>query len=238
MLGPAAPPRLHRRRRRLRIVGFVTVHDDEVEQLFVAASARGTGVARSPPGRGGAAGRASPHRLALVAAGNARARLLDQRSGPARGGGLRLSGRDAHGVRPVPSLRYEKTLNRRGTASGPQAPRGSGLSSDRDGTIPARRAAPGARWDLRGRPGGWALTPLPRSSRESSWQQSSGRVRNGQYLLGRGHRATAYRRACSLLFRRPPAPRFRDRRRALPRRPGALRAPSRRPGPARVSSSG
>ena len=97
-----------------RIVGFVTVHDDEVEQLFVAASARGTGVARSLLA-GAEARLAERYEIAWlsVAAGNARARRFYERSGWREVAAFDYPAETRTGVLLVPSLRYEKTLNRR-----------------------------------------------------------------------------------------------------------------------------
>ncbi len=97
-----------------RIVGFVTVHDDEVEQLFVAASARGTGVARSLL-ESAEARLAERHEIAWlsVAAGNARARRFYERNGWREVAAFDYPAETRTGVLLVPSLRYEKALARR-----------------------------------------------------------------------------------------------------------------------------
>jgi GNAT superfamily N-acetyltransferase len=93
------------------IVGFVTVHDDEVEQVYVAESARG----------GGAAGLLLRHaeqlisnRFAVawlaVAAGNARARRFYERNGWRDAGGFDYAAEIPNGTMPVPCRRYEKEV--------------------------------------------------------------------------------------------------------------------------------
>jgi ribosomal protein S18 acetylase RimI-like enzyme len=95
------------------IVGFVTVHDDEVEQIYVAASARGGGVAAPllthAEERIGA--RYDVAWLA-VAVGNARARRFYERSGWRDAGALDYHAEIAGGRMLVPCRRYEKPLPR------------------------------------------------------------------------------------------------------------------------------
>jgi ribosomal protein S18 acetylase RimI-like enzyme len=95
------------------IVGFVTVHDDEVEQIYVAASARGGGVAAPllthAEERIGA--RYDVAWLA-VAVGNARARRFYERSGWRDAGALDYQAEIAGGRMVVPCRRYEKALSR------------------------------------------------------------------------------------------------------------------------------
>ena len=93
------------------VAGFVTVHDDEVEQLYVAPDARGRGVA----------GRLLDHAeqviaerhdrawLAVVAA-NRRARAFYARQGWADAGPLAYAARTASGTVTVAVHRYEKQV--------------------------------------------------------------------------------------------------------------------------------
>jgi ribosomal protein S18 acetylase RimI-like enzyme len=95
------------------VVGFVIVHDDEVEQLYVAASARGTGVAgpllrRAEEEIAGGFDRAW---LAVVA-GNGRARRFYERSGWSDAGAFDYAAEITGGTMPVPCRRYEKVLAR------------------------------------------------------------------------------------------------------------------------------
>ena len=94
-----------------RVAGFVTVHDDEVEQLFVAAAARGSGVASALLDL---AERQIGDRHAVtwlaVAAGNARARRFYERCGWQDRGGFEYAAEIAGGTLPVPCRRYEKNL--------------------------------------------------------------------------------------------------------------------------------
>jgi ribosomal protein S18 acetylase RimI-like enzyme len=93
------------------ILGFVMLHDDEVEQLYVAAEARGTGVARALLEH---AERAIALRYAVawlaVAEGNARARRFYERSGWRDQGGLAYPAEIEGGTLLVPCRRYEKAL--------------------------------------------------------------------------------------------------------------------------------
>jgi ribosomal protein S18 acetylase RimI-like enzyme len=96
------------------VVGFVTVHDDEVEQVYVDATARGQGVADALLGHAEAdiGGHHDRAWLAVVA-GNGRARRLYERRGWTDTG--------AHDYRAalpdgstlaVPVRRYERRLDR------------------------------------------------------------------------------------------------------------------------------
>jgi GNAT superfamily N-acetyltransferase len=93
------------------IVGFVTVHDDEVEQLYVAQSARGGGaaVALLRHAEELIAERFDTAWLAVVA-GNARARRFYEKSGWRDAGGFDYAAEVTGGTIPVPSRRYEKRL--------------------------------------------------------------------------------------------------------------------------------
>ena len=91
-----------------RIVGFVTLADDEVEQLYVAAEARESGVAVTLLDHAEEVLAPTYDRAWLaVVAGNARARRFYERRGWAFA--RPLEDHAADGV-VVPSLRYEKAL--------------------------------------------------------------------------------------------------------------------------------
>ena len=94
-----------------RIVGFVTVHDDEVEQVYVAREARGGGVAPALL-RHAEQVIAERHDVAwlAVAEGNARARRFYERSGWRDAGGFEYAAEIDNGTLPVPCRRYEKRL--------------------------------------------------------------------------------------------------------------------------------
>ncbi|MFC8799223.1 GNAT family N-acetyltransferase [Promicromonospora sp. NPDC057138] len=96
----------------LGIVGFVTVEGDEVEQLFVAADQRGSGVAADLLSAGEERIAAAGHREAWLAvvAGNARARRFYERQGWSDGGPLDYQAETAEGLVPVPTRRYVKRL--------------------------------------------------------------------------------------------------------------------------------
>ncbi|MEV0952307.1 GNAT family N-acetyltransferase [Promicromonospora sp. NPDC050249] len=94
------------------VVGFVTVHDDEVEQVFVSATRRGSGLAAhllsDGEDRVAAAGHAEAW-LAVVA-GNGRARRFYERQGWSDAGPLDYQAETAAGPVPVPVRRYVKRL--------------------------------------------------------------------------------------------------------------------------------
>lgn len=93
------------------IVGFVTVHDDELEQLFVAAPARGTGVAAALLDHGEQQIAAGHDRAWLsVVAGNTRARRFYERQGWSDGGLFQYGAETLAGTMLIPSHRYEKQL--------------------------------------------------------------------------------------------------------------------------------
>ncbi len=110
------PPRIHASTvaaSAAGIVGFVTVHHDEVEQLFVAQSARGGGVADALLGHAEQVIAAGFDVAWLaVAAGNARARRFYERNGWRDAGGFDYAAEIAGGTLPVPSRRYEKQVTR------------------------------------------------------------------------------------------------------------------------------
>ena len=94
------------------IVGLAVVHDDEVDQLFVDRSARGTGVATALLRRAEDAIRAAGHRVAWLAVvpGNDRARAFYSREGWRDAGTFVLPADTADGTIDVPSHRYEIDL--------------------------------------------------------------------------------------------------------------------------------
>jgi GNAT superfamily N-acetyltransferase len=102
------------------LLGFVVVADDEVEQLYVAAPARGSGVADDLFARAEAAIAAAHHPVAWLAvvAGNERARSFYHRSGWRDAGEFTYRASVDGGWVDVPALRYEKVL----TTVGPDAP--------------------------------------------------------------------------------------------------------------------
>jgi ribosomal protein S18 acetylase RimI-like enzyme len=95
------------------IVGFVAVRDDEIDQLFVDASARGVGIADTLLGAGEDAIRAAGHEgawLAVVAT-NARARRFYERNGWSDGGEFSYTTDGEDGTTlEVPCRRYVKQL--------------------------------------------------------------------------------------------------------------------------------
>jgi ribosomal protein S18 acetylase RimI-like enzyme len=97
-----------------RAVGFVTVIDDELEQIYVAGSARGRGVADALLRRAEEAIAAAFDRAWLaVAPGNARARRFYARHGWRDGGGFDYQAEIAGGTMTVPCRRYEKRVEGR-----------------------------------------------------------------------------------------------------------------------------
>ena len=108
-----------------RLVGFVTVKDDEVENIYVARDARGTGAATLLLNRGEAVIAARYERAWLaVATGNARARRFYAREGWIDSAGIDYPAETAGGTFVVPCRRYEKHL---GVRAGERA----GVSEDR-----------------------------------------------------------------------------------------------------------
>jgi ribosomal protein S18 acetylase RimI-like enzyme len=94
-----------------RIVGFVALRDDEVEQLFLAAEARGSGVARALlESAERSIARLHDRAWLSVAAGNARARRFYERNGWREVAAFDYPAETRTGVLLVPSLRYEKAL--------------------------------------------------------------------------------------------------------------------------------
>lgn len=93
------------------VVGFVTVHDDEVEQVYVSESARGTGVADAllRHAEQVIAARYDVAWLAVVD-GNARARRFYERNGWHDAGAVDYAAEITGGTMPVPCRRYEKEM--------------------------------------------------------------------------------------------------------------------------------
>lgn len=97
-----------------RVLGFVTIHDDELEQLYVAADVRRRGVATALIARGEAAiaARFDTAWLAVVA-GNTTARRFYLRLGWHDAGPFDNPAPTANGPLPVPALRYTKGVRAR-----------------------------------------------------------------------------------------------------------------------------
>lgn len=94
------------------VVGFVTVKGEEVEQLFVAASQRGSGIASELLATGETRIAAAGHveTWLAVVAGNARARRFYEREGWSDGGPLDYRAETPEGPVPVSTRRYVKRL--------------------------------------------------------------------------------------------------------------------------------
>lgn len=94
-----------------RVIGFVTVHEDEVEQIYVAEDARGKGVANELLRHAEQliAGRFGLAWLAVVA-GNTRARRFYERNGWHDAGAVDYAAEITGGTMPVPCRRYEKEM--------------------------------------------------------------------------------------------------------------------------------
>lgn len=93
-------------------IGFVVVKDDEVEQIYVDATARGTGVAAALLGHAEEViARHYGRAWLAVVAGNARARSFYQRQGWSDGGAFNYhAATPTGGTVEVPVHRYEKPL--------------------------------------------------------------------------------------------------------------------------------
>lgn len=92
------------------VVGFVTVVDDEIEELYVAADARGSGVAATllRHGERVIAGAGFTSAWLAVVASNGRARRFYEREGWTDGGDFEHQARTAAGTIVVPARRYER----------------------------------------------------------------------------------------------------------------------------------
>ena len=97
------------------VVGFVMVVEDEVEQVYVASTARGTGVADAVmrEAEGQVAGSGHPKAWLAVVAGNARARAFYERAGWVDEGGFDYEAFVESGTVTVPCRRYTKLLEPR-----------------------------------------------------------------------------------------------------------------------------
>lgn len=97
-----------------RLAGFIMVHDDEVEQIYVAADARGSGIAVAllEHGERAIAARFDVAWLAVVE-GNVRACRFYARHGWSDAGAIDYQAQIAGGTFAVPSRRYEKRLGAR-----------------------------------------------------------------------------------------------------------------------------
>ena len=95
------------------IAGFVTVADDEVEQVYVAHDHRGSGVAGVLLSEAERQVRDNGHDAAWLAvvAGNARARRFYERSGWVDEGAFVYEASDRTGPIAVPCHRYVKALD-------------------------------------------------------------------------------------------------------------------------------
>ena len=95
-----------------RLVGFMVVKDDELEQIFVERAARGSGVAAMLLRKGEDEIRRAGHRRAWLAvvAGNQRARAFYARLGWRDAGPFTYMAETAVGSFAVPSHRYEIDL--------------------------------------------------------------------------------------------------------------------------------
>ena len=95
------------------ILGFVVVKHDELEQVYVDRTARGTGVAAQLLRRGEDEVRRGGHSRAWLAvvAGNTRARAFYERQGWRDAGPFTYEAETEAGAFPVPSHRYEINLN-------------------------------------------------------------------------------------------------------------------------------
>lgn len=94
-----------------RVVGFVTVRKDEVEQVYVAAETRGTGVADTLLRRAEEMVAAGHETAWLsVVEGNARARRFYERNGWRDAGAHDYRAEIRGGTLPVPCRRYEKRV--------------------------------------------------------------------------------------------------------------------------------
>ncbi len=93
------------------VVGFVTIHEDEVEQVYVAADARGSGVGAALLGHAEAViGERFGVAWLAVVAGNTRARRFYAKQGWRDAGPIEYYAEVHDGRIAVPCHRYEKQL--------------------------------------------------------------------------------------------------------------------------------
>lgn len=94
------------------VAGFVMVAGDEVEQVYVAAAHRGTGVAATLLAEAERQVAEAGHATAWLAVvdGNARARRFYERCGWTDGGPISYRATHAGGVVEVPCRRYVKSV--------------------------------------------------------------------------------------------------------------------------------
>lgn len=95
------------------VAGFVMVVEDEVEQVYVSADYRGSGVAATLLTEAERLVEAGGHSLAwlAVAPGNSRARRFYERRGWVDAGGFEYQASGTDGAISVPCQRYVKTLS-------------------------------------------------------------------------------------------------------------------------------
>jgi GNAT superfamily N-acetyltransferase len=98
------------------VVGFTTLAGtDEIEQVYVAESARGSGVAAALLAHGEATiATRAPRAWLAVVAGNLRARRFYERCGWGDAGALEYEAEIEGGTLTVPCRRYEKALGAAG----------------------------------------------------------------------------------------------------------------------------
>lgn len=96
-----------------RVVGFVAVKRNELEQIYVDRPYRGTGIAATLLRKGEAEVRMAGHTRAWLAvvAGNQRARAFYARLGWRDAGPMSYQAQTADGTFPVPTHRYERDLS-------------------------------------------------------------------------------------------------------------------------------
>lgn len=96
-----------------RLLGFVMVDGDEVEQVYVSREARGMGVADLLLAHAErVVGKEADVAWLAVAPGNARARRFYERCGWRDAGALEYAAETADGTLAVPCRRYEKRIGR------------------------------------------------------------------------------------------------------------------------------
>lgn len=95
-----------------QVAGFVVVHDDEVEQVYVSDAHRGSGIANLLLEEAERQVKANGHGRAWLAvvAGNTRARRFYERQGWSDGGEFEHQAPSPDGPITVPCLRYVKDV--------------------------------------------------------------------------------------------------------------------------------